>query len=67
MRNLHKEKIAHDCVAYIEKIKDLLTGKEWELELVELKWAGVIDPRVSIPPRSFRRLDAFHISKFFTS
>lgn len=61
VRNLHQQKIARDCVAYLEKIKDLSTGEVKPLELVEFKWKGVNTPRVAIPSKKFRYLDAFHI------
>ena len=61
VRNLHRQEIARDCVAYLEKMKDLSTGEEKSPELVEFKWKGVNSPRVAIPPKEFRYLDAFHI------
>lgn len=60
--NKHKDKIARNCFAYIESIKDIATGKVRLLELVELKWKGVIKETVSIIPRAFRYLDALHIN-----
>jgi hypothetical protein len=60
--NKHKDKIARNCFAYIESIKDIATGKVRLLELVELKWKGVIRETVSIIPRTFRYLDALHIN-----
>ena len=60
--NKHKDKIARNCFAYIERIKDLAKGKVRLLELVELKWKGVIKETVSIIPRTFRYLDALHIN-----
>lgn len=60
--NKHKDKIARNCFAYIESIKDLTTGKVKVLELVELKWKGVIRETVSIVPKAFRCLDALHIN-----
>ena len=61
VKNLHRQKIGRDCVAYLEKIKDLSTGEEKSPELVEFKWKGVNSPRVAIPPKEFRYLDAFHV------
>ena len=60
--NNHKNKMARNCVAYIERIKNLTTGKIRVLELVELKWKGVRTVGVSISPKSSRYLDAFHIN-----
>lgn len=59
--NNHKDKIARSCVAYVERIKNLTNGETRVLELVELKWKGVRTVGVSISPKSFRYLDAFHI------
>jgi len=60
--NNHKDKIARNCVAYVEKIKNLKNGAIRSLELVELKWKGVTTVGVSICPESSRYLDAFHIN-----
>ena len=61
--NKHKDKITRNCLAYIETVKDMSTGKTKSLELVELKWKGVIKETVSIIPKSFRYLDALHINQ----
>ena len=61
VKNLHRQKIARDCVAYLEKIKDLLTGKERTFELVEFKWKGVKTREAAIPPEKSRYFDAFHV------
>ena len=61
VKNLHWQKIAHDCVAYLEMIKNSSTGETKPLELIDLKWKGVTTPRVAIPPKGFRHIDAFHI------
>lgn len=60
VKNLHPQKMARDCVAYLEEIK-LLNGETNSPELVEFKWKGVNTARVTIPPKKFRLLDAFHI------
>jgi len=60
--NAHKDKMARNCVAYIEKIKNLVNGNTRILELVELKWKGVTNVGVSIAPRQSRYIDAFHIN-----
>lgn len=60
--NNHKDKIARNCIAYVERIKNLGTGDMRVLELVELKWKGTRTVGVSIAPKSFRYLDAFHIN-----
>jgi len=61
VRNLHDRTTAHDCVAYLEKIRDVSTGKEWVPDLVEFKWKGVKGSRIAIPPKKCRYLDAFHV------
>lgn len=59
--NNHKDKIARNCVGYIEHYKNLETGETKDFELVELKWKGVTTQTISIPPKKCRFLDAFHI------
>lgn len=59
--NRHRSKTAQDCVAYLERVSDLLRGKSETWELVEFKWKGITTPRIGISPRSFRYLDAFHV------
>ena len=61
VRNLHQHKIARDCVAYLEGVKNVSTSEVKTFELVEFKWKGVTTPRVAIPPNSPRPLDAFYI------
>lgn len=61
VENLHQQKMARDCVAYLEGVKNLSTGEIKHLELVEFKWKGVTTARVAIPPEESRYLDAFHI------
>jgi len=60
-KNLHREKIAHECVAYLERVKNLLTGEEKEYDLMEFKWKGITPNRILIPPMKERALDAFHV------
>lgn len=59
--NHHKDKIARNCIAYVEKIKNLKDGKTRVLELSELKWKGCTTQGVAIAPKTFRYMDAFHI------
>lgn len=61
VKNLHQQKIARDCVAYLERIKNLSTDETEYQELVEFKWKGVNTSRGAIPPKQLRYLDAFHI------
>ena len=61
VKNLHRQKIARNCIAYLEKIKNLSTDEEKSFELVEFKWKGVKTREVAIPPEKPRYLDAFHV------
>jgi hypothetical protein len=61
VQNLHRAQIAHDCTAYIERIKNLETGQETVPDLAELKWKGYKGVSASIPPQKCRYLDAFNI------
>ena len=61
VRNLHQQEIARNCTAYLESVKNTSTGGEKSYERVEFKWKGVNTLGVSIPPESFRYLDAFHV------
>ncbi|MFX1325907.1 MAG: hypothetical protein ACFE8N_13215 [Promethearchaeota archaeon] len=61
LKNLHQHRMARECHAYIEKIRNINTDDENILELVELKWSGVKIPRVSIPHKSYRKFDAFYV------
>lgn len=62
LTNKHKDKVARNCVSYVEQIRNLKTGDLRVLNYVELKWKGVITAGVTIPPRSQRHLDAFHVN-----
>jgi hypothetical protein len=59
--NRHREKIARNCYAYLEKVTKLDTQTEIPLKAVELKWRGYTFPSVGIPPRTVRDFDAFFI------
>lgn len=59
--NNHRDRIAHNCVGYIEGIRDLGTNSTRMPELVELKWKGSTREAVSIAPSMFRYLDALHV------
>jgi hypothetical protein len=61
VQNSHRNRIAHDCVGYIERIEVLSTGEVIEPDLVELKWKGFITSRIAIPPQKSRYLDGFYI------
>ncbi|MCP8317080.1 MAG: hypothetical protein H3Z52_03660 [archaeon] len=61
VRNLHRRKLASNCYAYLESIKDLSTGRQTTLETIELKWKGYVLPNATILPSSSRYFDAFFI------
>jgi len=58
VRNLHRKEMAFECVAYLAGIRDLSTGLQREVELVEVKWKGLTIERLAIPPGRTRHLDA---------
>jgi len=60
--NSHKDRIARNCIAYVELIKNISNRTARRLELIELKWKGISTVGVSIAPKSFRYLDAFHVN-----
>ncbi|MDI6859872.1 MAG: hypothetical protein QMC85_05190 [Methanocellales archaeon] len=64
VQNLHKERTAYHCVAYLESVK-YPTGERKTFEAVELKWKGVKHLYATIPPSSFlspfRYLDGFFV------
>lgn len=61
VRNKHKDKTALNCVAFVERIRNLQTGNEMIPESVELKWKGVTRTEVHVISKSFRFLDAFRV------
>lgn len=66
VKNNHKDKIANNCIAYIESAQKLRPQEEEIIDYtedkvrVELKWAGMTTFGVPIPPNTFRRFDAFY-------
>lgn len=61
--NLHKDKIAFNCTAYVKSILCKTKNLPIPTETVELKWAGSLVPTVTIMPKSYRLLDAFFVLK----
>jgi len=61
VRNLHRQKVAYGCLAYVEKIVDRSNGEEKSFETVEFKWKGIKTREAAILPKDFRYLDAFHV------
>jgi hypothetical protein len=62
VRNLHRDKTATNCYAYMERAINLDTSTEIPVRAVEFKWAGYILPNANIPPATARRFDAFWIA-----
>jgi len=60
IENRHWKEIARDCVAFLESI-EFPDKTNKQLDLVEFKWKGVNQMRVSIPPKRYRFMDAFHV------
>ena len=59
--NLHKDKIAVNCTAYVKSIISTKNNRNQTSETVELKWSGSRIPSVAIMPQSYRLLDAFFV------
>lgn len=64
VENLHRNKLALGCTAYVEAIGDVPTSQPIEFRPAELKWAGTMLPSVPIPSGRRRALDA---CRFFGS
>ena len=61
LENLHRDRMAVGCGAYVERIADALTGEAVPFRPAELKWAGTMLPLVAVPAGSRRDLDACFI------
>ena len=61
VNNLHHNKHARNCYAFLESAVDLLTGKEIQLKVIEFKWAGSTLPNITILPSSNRSIDGFFV------
>ncbi len=61
VKNLHHKKMAINCYAYLEKIKNLASGDDNIQPTIEYKWQGYVYPNASIAPNSARKVDAFWI------
>ena len=59
--NLHRDKMALDCTAYVESIREAQTGAEIAFRPAEIKWAGTTLPTVPIPAGKSRDIDACRI------
>jgi hypothetical protein len=63
VKNIHRRKIALNCIAYLRGIRKISGSKRAKNihDLVELKWKGVKINEVTIPAKEYRNLDAFYI------
>ena len=61
VRNRHRDKIASNCYAYLEKATNVDTGGELIFRTCELKWSGYVLPNAHILPRAVRTFDAFWV------
>jgi hypothetical protein len=59
VKNLNKRKVARNCIAYVERIKHIESGRISVPDQIELKWAVLTPQSISIAPNSERKLDAF--------
>jgi len=63
VRNMHRIKIARDCMVFIEEVANVSTGETKKYETIELKWGGSMLPSATILPGTIRRFDSFQIAK----
>jgi hypothetical protein len=61
VRNLDVRRPALNCYVYLEKVRELSSGKEDNPPTIEFKWAGYGLPNAIIGPASARRFDALWI------
>ena len=61
VQNLHRDRIAIGCTAYVEKIKDAKSGQSVGFRPAELKWAGTTLPSVPVIAGGQRDIDACRI------
>ena len=61
VRNLHERKMARNCYAYLQRVRQIPSGIDIPVETIEFKWAGYLFPNAVIGPRQVRRFDAFWV------
>ncbi len=61
VHNLHREKIAYNCTAYLKVAENPVTKNTIEPDIVEYKWKGLTIPAVAILPKGHRDFDAFYV------
>ncbi|MCI4327292.1 MAG: hypothetical protein L3K16_06635 [Thermoplasmata archaeon] len=64
VRNTDERRVARNCYAYLQSLKDADNGEELVKQTAELQWRGYPGhANVSILPNSFRQFDAFWVFK----
>ncbi len=61
VRNRHRRKTALNCIANLERVVSVDTGKEIAFTPFELKWEAYTLPNAHIAPNGERNIDAFCI------
>jgi hypothetical protein len=61
VQNLHRDRIATNCFAYLEKATKLNPSTKIDIRTVEIKWRGYTLPNAHILPQTTRDFDAFFI------
>jgi len=61
IENHNIRRMALNCCAYIESIKNLTSNVPINFRTTELKWAGCNLPAVAIMPKSYREVNAFYV------
>ncbi|MGA7477048.1 MAG: hypothetical protein WBW47_07555 [Thermoplasmata archaeon] len=63
LHNLDHRKPAYDCVAYTTEVRNVASDVRRTLPLVEMKFHGIIQPSVIVPPKESRQFAALRIVK----
>jgi len=61
IHNCHRDKIARNCIVYLNKELDLDTGEEKKLDIVEIKWTSIRPREAFIPPTRPREFDLLRV------
>ncbi len=61
VQNLHERKPATNCYVYLEHAYDISQQVDIDLETIEFKWEGYMQPGAVIGPKSCRCFDAFWV------
>jgi hypothetical protein len=61
VRNLHRDRIATNCYAYLERATKFDPSTKIDIRTVEIKWRGYTLPNAHVLPQTTRDFDAFFI------